>query len=102
MHRLTFQTPNGRFGVEGIDLTKLDAKLYMCICKLKDYENTGRSPDQVEQLSERNTALLPNPDKRIAGIGKCQVCNTELCIDDADLCFCPKCGQKLKEGGKHG
>lgn len=52
MHRLTFQTPDGHFGVEGIDLTKLDAKLYGCICKLKAYEEIGLSPDEVERLNE--------------------------------------------------
>lgn len=25
-------------------------KLYGCLCKLKDYESTGLSPDQVESL----------------------------------------------------
>ena len=100
MHRLTFQTPDGRFGVDGIDLTKLDAKLYMCICKLKDYERAGLSPDGVEDLKDRDTAIAPKPDKRIPGIGKCQVCKTELRTDDDELFFCPKCGQRLKKDGE--
>lgn len=48
--RITYSV-NGEFGIEGIDLTKLPAKLYSAVAKLKDYENTGLSPDEVEQLS---------------------------------------------------
>ena len=28
----------------------VEEKLYGCVCKLKDYENTGLSPDEVECL----------------------------------------------------
>ena len=48
--RITYSV-NGEFGIEGIDLTKLPARLYSAVAKLKDYENTGLSPDEVEQLS---------------------------------------------------
>lgn len=38
-------------------------------------------------------AVIPN--KRIEGLGKCPACKTELCIDDAELHYCPTCGQAL-------
>lgn len=49
------------------------------------------------ELHERNTVRSPKPNKRIPGIGTCQICKTELCIDDEALYFCPTCGQRLKE-----
>ncbi len=98
MHRLTF-SENGKFGVVGMNAKNQDDKLYMCVAKLKDYENTDKSPDQVLSLKERDTVLAPKPDKRIPGIGRCQICKTELCIDDENLYFCPTCGQRLKDCG---
>jgi len=67
------------------------------------YEDAARCPcDTYAQLIlktlRRECLKPPKPDKRIPGIGKCQICKTELCIDDPDLFFCPTCGQRLKEG----
>lgn len=39
-----------RFWVEGVDLSTLPPELYSCICKLKDYESSGMSPDLVCSL----------------------------------------------------
>ncbi len=50
MKRLTYHEPDGTFGVEGIDMGKLDARLYLCICKLKDYEDTGVSPSDMQRF----------------------------------------------------
>lgn len=47
---------------------------------------------------QRDNPKPPKPNKRIPGIGKCQICKTELCIDDDELFFCPTCGQRLKKG----
>ncbi len=49
MGRLTF-SEDGKFGVVGMNADNEEEKLYGCICKLKDYENTGLSPDEVERL----------------------------------------------------
>lgn len=49
MGRLTY-SEGGRFGVVGMNEANEKEKLYGCICKLKDYENTGLSPDEVERL----------------------------------------------------
>lgn len=51
MNRLTFHEKDGTFGVAGMNEENQDQKLYMCIVKLKDYEDKGLSPDEVEQLT---------------------------------------------------
>lgn len=60
---------------------------------------------RTQQIAESNLIIdalekqipkEPKPNKRIPGIGKCQICKTELCIDDEDLHYCPTCGQRLK------
>lgn len=50
MIRLTYQEPNGKFGVVGMNEDNRDRKLYMCVCKLKDYENLGLNPYDIQQL----------------------------------------------------
>ncbi len=51
MKRLTYYLPNGTWGVDGIDLAKLPAKLYACLAKLKDYENSGKTPDECQTFA---------------------------------------------------
>lgn len=51
MGRLTYYHPDGTWGVEGIDLAKLPAKLYACLAKLKDYENSGKTPDECQKFA---------------------------------------------------
>lgn len=41
---LTKREPNGRWTVEGIDVTKVVPAVYGALCKLKDYEKTGLNP----------------------------------------------------------
>ena len=60
--RITY-SENGEFGIEGIDLTKLPAKLYSAVAKLKDYENTGLSPDEVDRLKYDGCGKPKNIDK---------------------------------------
>ena len=52
MKRITWKTPDGSWGVEGIPLDEIDHRLYGALCKLKDYEDSGLSPDEVERLKE--------------------------------------------------
>lgn len=47
MNRITFTKPNGDWGIEGVDLTQLPPKLYGAVMKLKRYEDSGLSPDEV-------------------------------------------------------
>lgn len=48
MQRLTYIKPDGTLGVVGMNEDNRDTKAYVCIAKLKDYENTGLEPDEVE------------------------------------------------------
>ena len=44
MSRLTYNKPNGEWGIEGVDLSALPPKVYGAVAKLKDIES-GRYPD---------------------------------------------------------
>lgn len=48
--RLTFSRTDGSFGIEGIMLQSLDPRVYAAMIKLKRYEDSGLSPDDIEQL----------------------------------------------------
>lgn len=60
MGRLTEKDTSDRWQVKGIPWEKMKAGetitketsqiLYGCLCKLKDYEDTGMNPDQLENL----------------------------------------------------
>ena len=60
--RLTKCDNIGNWGVKGLSweelqigqviTSKISEKLYGCLCKLKDYEKTGLSPEEVEKLVE--------------------------------------------------
>lgn len=64
MGRLTY-SEGGRFGVVGMNEANEEEKLYGCICKLKDYENTGLSPDEVERLLDDESC---EPARRVQSI----------------------------------
>lgn len=53
MQRLTFKEPNGNFGVIGMDSENEQKKLYICVLKLLDYEETGLNPDNVIRLIDK-------------------------------------------------
>ena len=91
--RLTYRTDGGTFGVKGAQLPE-DPKLYMCIVKLKDYEDLNVTPDEVERLLEKQTPK------------KCKLFK-DLCTCGhgvfPHMDYCDKCGQALvwrKEDGK--
>lgn len=48
--RITWSEPDGSWGIDGVDLSTLTTRLYMAVFKLKKYEDSGRSPDQLEDL----------------------------------------------------
>ena len=52
MGRLTWKKPNGEWGLANGSLQDVPREYYGCICKLKDYEETGLSPDQLTMISE--------------------------------------------------
>lgn len=47
MRRITGETPEGKWGVENIAWDEIDHRLYGAMCKLKAYEDTGLSPDDL-------------------------------------------------------
>lgn len=62
--RLTETDDLGNWGVKGLPWKELQVgqiitqqireKLYGCLCKLKDYEKTGLSPEEVEKMMEES------------------------------------------------
>lgn len=49
-NRLTYYEPNGDWGVVGMNKSNQDEKMYAVACKLRDYENKGLSPSEVDQM----------------------------------------------------
>ena len=94
MKRLTYQESDGRFGVVGMKAGNEDKKLYACVCKLKDYENTGLSPDEIEKLNDFSQSqcakLLAERDAAVEDITNCcDTCGKDL---TRDKCFNPRDG----------
>lgn len=50
MNRFTYKEPNGKWGIKGMNEENQEQKMYGVAAKLKDYEDTGLSPDQVERM----------------------------------------------------
>lgn len=48
-NRLTFKNLDGTWGMNnGYDMKKVPAQLYGALCKLKDYEEKGLSPNDID------------------------------------------------------
>lgn len=60
MKRLTYYESNGKWGVCEMNQMNEDQKMYAVASKLKDYENTGLQPNEVERMKERFTWVLPS------------------------------------------
>lgn len=58
---------------------------------LKQYEDTGLTPEQIRELKERDK---PRKIELNAGVPICPVCGRRVvrCYD-----FCPDCGQRLEQ-----
>lgn len=63
--RLTWKTENGTWGLKHYDIKEVPRELYGAICKLKDYEESGLSPDECRDLAakKREDILLELPCK---------------------------------------
>ena len=57
---------------------------------LKQYEDTGLTPEQIRELKERDTGVKPMFSD---GWDMCGNCGEHLMPDDN---FCSECGQKIK------
>ncbi len=47
MKRLTIVNDDGSWGIKGYDIKKAPPELYGLLCKLKEYEDTGFSPEEI-------------------------------------------------------
>ncbi len=76
MNRFTKKDVGGRWSVEGLPwdnihagsvITKVESEiLYGCLCKLKDYEDTGLNPDEMKCLQYKAEELNPFIKSQIA------------------------------------
>lgn len=48
--RLVKKEPDGRFYIEGVDISTLSNELYAVVWKLMKYEDSGMSPDDAETI----------------------------------------------------
>lgn len=103
MGRLTEKDRQGNWCIKGLpwkDTYKgqiitenTQEKTYGAFCKLLDYEETGLTPEQVQQLKEKSTARKPiEHETKFASIFECPTCG---CIDVYGQKNCDECGQKL-------
>ena len=82
----------------------MDDGLYIDMNLLREYEDTGLTPDQIRELKERDTAKAPEIHKnKRSSVYTCPSCNLVLINKDENgwFCgqhykFCPDCGQRLK------
>lgn len=93
--------------------------LQECLTRLWDYEDTGLTPEQIRELTERDTAKAANKKLRHRGgfeTFHCPNCDTsyqmdrrytitdEYCpkcgklLDSSFRSFCANCGQRLEDG----
>lgn len=71
--------------------------------ELKKYEDTGLTPEQVQQLKERDTAKRPdyegdgydNEGNLIYDTWICPNCEEHYEVDYDRYDFCPNCGRRL-------
>ena len=53
MKRLTFKEPSGKWGVVGMNADNENEKIYGCLNKLLDYEETGLEPADIIRLKSK-------------------------------------------------
>lgn len=114
MGRLTEKDGQGNWCIKGLpwkDTYKgqiitenTQEKTYGAFCKLLDYEETGLTPEQVQQLKDKNTAESPafegdgcdQEGNIILDEWSCPNCDTRYEVDYQEYDYCPSCGQKIK------
>lgn len=81
----------------------MDDGVYIDMNLLREYEDTGLTPEQIQDLKERDTAKAPKIYKnKFSDAYTCPNCNLALISKtETDwICgkhykFCPDCGQRL-------
>lgn len=71
----------------------MDDGVYIDMNLLREYEDTGLTPEQIQELKGRNTAKAPRAVSERSRYACCLNCGQ---IIFRDYKFCPECGQRLK------
>ena len=75
----------------------MDEGVYIDMNLLRDYEDTGLTPEQIRELKERDTAkaaIITGYNRAIGcKVGECPKCGA---MTRYYLAFCSECGQRLK------
>ena len=75
----------------------MDDGVYIDMNLLREYEDTGLTPEQIRELKERNVAkaaIITGYNRAIGcKVGECPKCGA---MTRDYLTFCSECGQRLK------
>lgn len=72
----------------------MDDGVYIDMNLLREYENTGLTPEQIMELKERDTARAPEPAPLGMDGMVCPACGKKALPWDR---FCGECGQRFWE-----
>ena len=90
--RLTFVAANGDIMIPGIDLKKCNSSEYGALMKLKAYEDTGYSPDEIDILLGKKDEPLSEAQK----LRQQQTKEMAITLAHTPYCtpeFCPSCAE---------
>lgn len=76
----------------------MDDGVYIDMNLLREYEDTGLTPEQIMELKERDTAKAPVDIDEEFDMYVCPSCNMAIGAmgDREEHKFCLNCGQRLK------
>ena len=82
----------------------MDDGVYIDMNRLREYEDTDLTPDEIRELKERDAAKAPEiHENKRSSVYTCPSCNLVLINKDEKgwFCgkhykFCPDCGQRIK------
>ena len=81
----------------------MDDGVYIDMNLLREYEDTGLTPEQIQELKERDAAKAPQLEGDGYANGEmvydewiCPNCGEHYEVDYDDYDFCSNCGQRLK------
>ena len=76
----------------------MDEGVYIDMNLLREYEDTGLTPEQIQKLKERNTAKAPIDADEDYGFFTCPSCGEAIYAsnDFESHKFCLNCGQRIR------
>ena len=76
----------------------MDDGVYIDMNLLRDYEDTGLTPEQIMELKERDTAKAPIDIEDDYGFFVCPSCGNSIYASDdfESHKFCLNCGQRIQ------